>query len=158
MRPNGTRSEGTCSDLFRNNFSVSASCSSAPPVSVAPETRPDTHTYRMQTFCQWLSQLRETYFTFDTKQYNRLFDDALETLLQRVRVPAHRQILEGLRDFDWIANIAASVRHAGFHDQREVQERTHDIAVKPLVGKLFTGFDEGQSGRLRACAPPMPPG
>src|SRR5208283_864158 len=44
--------------------------------------------------------------------------------------------------------IAASVRHAGFHDYREVQERTHDLAVKLLTGKLFQGFDERTSGPM----------
>lgn len=102
----------------------------------------------MQTFWQWLSQLKETYFTFDPKQYNRLFDDELEKLLQRVRDPAHRQILNRMRGFDWIAYIAASVRHAGFRDYREIQERTHDLAVKLLTGKLFQGFDERTSGPM----------
>ena len=39
-------------------------------------------------------------------------------------------------------------RNSGFRDQREVQERTHDVAVKLLMGKLFTGFDERVSGPM----------
>ena len=40
------------------------------------------------------------------------------------------------------------MHHAGCHDQREVEERTHEIAVKLLTGKLFTGFDERRSGPM----------
>ncbi len=98
----------------------------------------------MRTFWQWL----ETYFTFDPKQYNQLFDEELEKLLQRVRDPAHRQILERLRGFDWISYIAASVRHEGFQNYREVQEKTHDLAVKLLTSTLFRGFDERKSGPM----------
>ena len=44
--------------------------------------------------------------------------------------------------------IAGAVRNAGCHDQREVQERTHDIAAKLLTGTLFRGFDERTSGPM----------
>ena len=53
-----------------------------------------------------------------------------------------------MRGFNWLAYIASSVRRAGFQDQREVQERTHDIVVKLLTGKLFRGFDEQRSGPM----------
>ncbi len=53
-----------------------------------------------------------------------------------------------MRGFGWLSYIAASVRHAGFHDQREVQERTHDVVVKLLTGKLFQGFDQRTSGPM----------
>jgi hypothetical protein len=102
----------------------------------------------MQTFWEWLRQLRlaETYYGLDPAQYDQLFDDELEKILKRTHDPAHLQSLERLKNFNWLAYIAASVRHAGWHDQREVQERSHDIAVKLLTGKLFTGFDERVSG------------
>ena len=107
----------------------------------------------MQTFWQWLSQLRlcpldETYFTFDPKEYNELFDKELEKVIGRTRDPAHRQALEGMRGFRWMSYVAASVRHAGFHDQRDVQERSHEVAVKLLMGTLFRGFDEKVSGPM----------
>ena len=41
-----------------------------------------------------------------------------------------------------------SVRNAGYHDQREVQERTHDVVVKLLTGTLFKNFDERHHGPL----------
>jgi hypothetical protein len=111
----------------------------------------------MQTFWEWLSQLRllarlrflgETYFTFDPKEYNELFDKELEKAVQRTRDPAHRQALEGMRGFNWMGYVAASVRNAGFHDQRDVQERSHEVAVKLLMGRLFRGFDERVSGPM----------
>ena len=52
------------------------------------------------------------------------------------------------RGFNWLAYIAGSVRHAGYRDQREVQERTHDVATKLLIGMLFRGFDERTSGPM----------
>ena len=106
----------------------------------------------MQTFYEWLSQLRlqsllaESWFTFDPQAYNRLFDEELEKLAARVRDPAHRQVLERMRGFNWLAYIAAAVRNAGFRDYRDGQERTHDIVAKLLTGTLFTGFDERRSG------------
>jgi hypothetical protein len=57
-----------------------------------------------------------------------------------------------MRGFNWRGYIAASVRHAGVRDQREVQERTHDVLVKLLVGRLFTGFDERTSGPMDRSA------
>lgn len=112
----------------------------------------------MKTFLEWLSdlkflarlQLLETYFTFDPAQYNALFEDELEKLLQRVTDPAHRQVLERSRGFNWVGYVAQSVRRSGpgHLDQREVQERTHDIVVNLLMGKLFSGFDERTSGPM----------
>ena len=56
---------------------------------------PSLHTYFMQTFWLWLSQLRlcpldETYFTFDPKEYNALFDQELERVTARTSDHAHR--------------------------------------------------------------------
>ena len=113
----------------------------------------------MQTFHEWLSQLRllarlrllgETYFTFDPKEYNELFDKELEKVIARTSDAKHRQALESMRRFNWMGYVAAAVRHAGFHDQRDVQERAHDVAVRLLTGKLFTGFDEKVSGPMDA--------
>jgi len=102
----------------------------------------------MQTFWQWLSQLRETYFSFDAQAYDQLFDDELEKVIARVGAPAHRQALEHLRGFDWLAYVSSWVRHAGFRDQREVQERTHDIVTKLLTGTLFRGYDQKVHGPM----------
>jgi len=108
----------------------------------------------MKTFCEFLSditllsrlRLIETYFSFDPAQYNRLFDDELGKL--SVSSPEHRAAIERMRGFNWVGYIAKSVRNAGYRDQREVQERTHDIVVKMLVGGLFRDFDELKSGQL----------
>ena len=103
----------------------------------------------MRTFYEYLaflSRLTETYFSFDAGQYNQLFEDELQRLA--VSSPEHRQALERMRGFNWVGYIAASVRNGGYRDQRETQERTHDIAVKLLTGKLFTGFDQRTSGPM----------
>jgi hypothetical protein len=104
----------------------------------------------MQTFWQWVANLRlaETYYGLDPAEYNELFDKELEWILQRTRDPAHRQVLEGMRGFNWMGYVAAAVRNAGFHDQRDVQERSHEVAVKLLMGRLFRGFDERISGPM----------
>jgi hypothetical protein len=110
----------------------------------------------MKTFVEWLTHLDllsrltliETYYSFDPVEYNRLFQQELKTLLLRVNDPAHRAALESMRDFDWVAYIASSIRRSGFRDQREVQERTHDLVSKLLVGTLFRGFDERKSGPM----------
>ena len=109
------------------------------------------HIYRMETFWDWLrlrSLLAETYFTFDRQAYNQIFDSELEKVIARVRDPAHRQVLERLRGFDWTGYVAGWIRHAGFRNDREVQERTHDVVVTLLMGKLFRGFDERVSGPM----------
>jgi hypothetical protein len=90
----------------------------------------------------------ETYYGLDQAQYNRLFDEELERTILRVSDPTHRQALERMRGFNWTGYIAASVRRAGFRDQREVHDRTHDIAAKLLTGTLFRGFDERISGPM----------
>ncbi len=98
----------------------------------------------MQTFWDWLRLrrlLEAAWYTFDAKQYDQLFDSELEKVITRVKDPAHRQALEHLRGFDWIAYISSWVRHAGFHDRREVQERAHDVVTKLLLGTLFRGYD-----------------
>ena len=105
----------------------------------------------MRTFWQWVARLRlldENYVTFDPNQYDRLFDEELEKVIARTQDPAHHQVLERMRGFGWMSYIAASVRHAGFRDYREGQERIHDIAVKLLTGKLFQGFDQRVSGPM----------
>lgn len=102
----------------------------------------------MRTFFQWLANLQETFFGLDPKQYNRLFDQELEKVIARTSDPAHRQALEKMHGFGWVAYIAASVRNSGCRDQREIQEKAHDVAVKLLMGKLFTGFDERVSGPM----------
>jgi hypothetical protein len=99
----------------------------------------------MQTFWEWLT---ETYFTFDPQAYNRLFDDELEELIARTSDPTHKEIRERLRGFDWLAYIAASVWHAGFRDRRERDEKTHEVAVKLLTGKLFKGYDQQLHGPM----------
>ena len=99
---------------------------------------------RMENFWQWLRLrhlLAETYFSFNAQAYNALFDEELEKVIARTSDPAHRQVLERLRGFDWLAYISSWVRHAGYRDQREIQERTHDIVVQLLTGKLFRGYD-----------------
>ena len=123
-------------------------------VAFTPEARRDSsdenHIYGMQTFIEWLSWLHlvETYYSFDAGQYNQLFDGELEKLIRTVSAPEHRAALERMRGFNWVGYIAQCVRNAGFHDQRQVQERTHDIVVKLVMGTLFRAFDERTSGPM----------
>ena len=104
----------------------------------------------MQTFWQWLSRFRliETFFGLDPKQYDALFDAELQKVIARTQDPKHRQALEGMRGFGWVSYIAAAVRNSGWRDQREIQERSHDVAVKLLVGGLFRDYDETRHGPM----------
>lgn len=105
----------------------------------------------MITFYDYLAlrsrlRLLETYFSFSPPQYNQLFNAELEKL--SASSPEHREALQRMRDFNWVGYIAASVRNSGCRDQREVQEKTHDIVVKLLTGGLFRDYDEQQHGPL----------
>ncbi len=110
---------------------------------------------RMKTFTEWLCHadilarlhLIENYFSFDPQQYNRLFQEELEKLLQRVTDPAHREALESMRSFNWVGYISSAIR-SNVKGEREIQERTHDIVAKLLTGTLFRGFDEQRSGPM----------
>ncbi len=102
----------------------------------------------MRTFLQWLANLQETYFGLDPKQYNQLFDEELERVIAKTRDPAHREALEKMRGFNWIGYVAASVRNSGCRDQREVQEKAHDVATKLIVGGLFRDYDERRHGPM----------
>ena len=53
-----------------------------------------------------------------------------------------------MKGFDWVNYIAATVRNAGYRDYREGQEKTHEVVVKLLTGKLFRGFDQHDSGPI----------
>jgi hypothetical protein len=108
----------------------------------------------MQTFLEWLStygilarlRLLETYYSFDPAEYNALFDSELQKL--RVSNPQHQHAIESMRGFNWVGYIGKSVRNAGYRDQREVQERTHDVVAKLLMGTLFRNYDERVHGPL----------
>ena len=108
----------------------------------------------MRTFYEYLSDLDllsrlwliETYYSFNPTEYNQLFDDELQKL--SVSSPEHRQAVERMRGFNWVGYIAKSLRNVGYRDQREVQERTHDIVVKLLTGTLFRGYDEKTHGPM----------
>ena len=102
--------------------------------------------YEFLSDLAFLSRLTETYFSFNAAQYNQLFADELQRL--SVSSPEHRQALERLGGFNWTGYIAASLRNAGYRDQREIHERTHDIVVKLLTGGLFRDYDERQHGPL----------
>ena len=108
----------------------------------------------MRTFYEYLADLGllsrlcllETYFSFNPAQYNELFEAELEKL--SASSPEHREALERMRGFNWVGYIAKTVRNAGYRDQREVQERTHDIVVKLITGGLFSDYDEQHHGPL----------
>ena len=54
--------------------------------------------------------LDENYVTFDPTAYNHLFDKELEKVIARTSDAKHRETLERMRGFNWLAYIAASVR------------------------------------------------
>ena len=97
----------------------------------------------MRTFYEYLSDLDlltrlwliETYLVSIPAEYNQLFDDELAKL--SVSSPEHQQAVERMRGFNWVGYIAKSLRNVGYRDQREVQEKTHDIVTKLLTGTLF---------------------
>ena len=53
-----------------------------------------------------------------------------------------------MKNFNWTGYIAASVRNSGWRDQREIQERSHDIIVKLITGGLFRDYDETRHGEF----------
>ena len=65
----------------------------------------------METFYEWVARLRlaETYYGLDPAEYNALFDQELEKVVQRTHDPAHRQALESMRGFNWMGYVAVSV-------------------------------------------------
>jgi hypothetical protein len=88
---------------------------------------------------------------FDARSYNALFHQQIAALLPKLKNPKQRQHVEGLRGFDFMGYILASLRNAGFKGQ-DVEEKAHEIAVKLVVtpGKLFAGYDENKHGPLLA--------
>lgn len=105
----------------------------------------------MKTFFEHLDLrtrlwLIETWFSFQPAQYNQLFDDELGKL--SATSPEHREALERMHGFNWVGYIAKSLQNAGYRDQRETQERCHDIVAKLLTGGLFTNYDEKEHGPL----------
>jgi hypothetical protein len=105
----------------------------------------------MQTFWQWArlqNLLEAAWYSFNPAQYNALFDSELEKVIARTSHLAHRQALERLRGFDWLSYIVGSVWHAGYRNQRERDEKAHEIVVKLLLGKLFRGYDPRVHGPM----------
>jgi hypothetical protein len=98
------------------------------------------------TFRLWLL-LQEH---FDHAAYGRLFDDQLAMLLPTLQDAAAKERLASLRGNGWTNYIAAVLRHAGFRDQRQVEELLHDVVVKLLVspGGLFSNYDQRRHGAL----------
>jgi hypothetical protein len=84
--------------------------------------------------------------------YNSLFRSELEALLPRITDLRRRHSLEKMKDFDWSGYILAGLRNAGFTDQRDREERAHEIITNLLVtpGKLFHGYDPDESGPMEA--------
>jgi hypothetical protein len=97
-------------------------------------------------FQEWLA-LREQ---FKPADYDRLFNQELEKLLPNLTDSAERNRLEKMLGFRWANYIAASLRSAGFRDQGDIEEKTHDVVVKLLVspGGLFKNYDPQRHGPL----------
>ncbi len=84
--------------------------------------------------------------------FNSLFRANLDELLLRVADPRRRQALVGMREFDFIGYVLASLRNAGFVDRDERESAAHDVTVYLLVqpGQLFGGYDPDASGPMPA--------
>jgi len=93
-------------------------------------------------------QFLETFFPLDSEAYDALFETELEKLAGKIEYAAVKSELEELRGFRWTAYIAASVRNSGINDQRELDERTHEIVSKMLLGGLFSNYDPTRHGPL----------
>jgi hypothetical protein len=135
--------------LLSGDFSDIAAVPKMPPDAAKPPTT--TIDKVMQTFWHWArlqSLLEAAWYTFDPQAYNQLFDGELEKVVARVKDPACRQAMERLRGSDWTGYIASMVRHAGYRDRREIQEKTHEVVTKLLMGTLFRGYDERQHGPM----------
>jgi hypothetical protein len=69
----------------------------------------------------------------DPAAYNGLFRSELEALRPQVNDPRRRHSLEKMRDFNWSGYILASLKNAGFTDQREREEKAHEVIVNLVV-------------------------
>jgi hypothetical protein len=111
----------------------------------------------MLTFLNWIvcrdvaAQLRllEAAEFFNPQDYNPVFDQELEKLLDRLPDSEARRQAAEMKSFDWGSYIARSLARAGFRDDDQ-QEAFHQIVVKLLVspGKLFTNWEPGRHGPL----------
>ena len=98
----------------------------------------------MLNFNEWLTnadlitrlRLIETYYTFDAGQYNQVFRDELEKVIQRTSDPVQRKSLERLHDFDWVSYIAGAIRRI-YRDFRQGQEAISDVVSKLLMENSF---------------------
>ena len=106
----------------------------------------------MIRFTEWLAarRLTENYYTLKSAEYNRLFDQELDTLEQRLRDPRHLAAVERMRQFNWTGYIEEALRRQGYRDPRQLAEKTHDMITKLLSGALFRGVDEARSGPIDA--------
>ena len=74
------------------------------PAEAATKLPPTIIDKVMETFWDWLklqSLLAEAWYSFNSAQYNELFDNELEKVIRRVSDPTHRQALERMQRFDW---------------------------------------------------------
>jgi hypothetical protein len=102
----------------------------------------------MKTFWEWLSDaaliarlgLIEANYGLDPKSYVAMFNDELYKAIARASDAKQRRALEKMRDFDWFGYIRSLLGN----DEEEMQERGRDIAMRLLLGTLFTGFDEAK--------------
>ena len=113
---------------------------------------PANHRYGCADLLEWLAHsaappLAETYYSLDPAEYNELFDEELEKVIQRTQDPAHRQALEGMRGFGWISYVAASVRNAGSATTGRDRSSPR-CGGQALDGRFFRGFDERASGPM----------
>jgi len=97
-----------------------------------------TEHIRLIRLAEQLQVLGENVYDLDFDAYDQLFATELKRLAQQTNDLAAKSRLEEMGgQFKFTRYIATSVRRAGFTDEQEVNQVTHDITSKLLLGKLF---------------------
>jgi len=99
----------------------------------------------MRTFFEWIAHrqlfqrlaLLETFFPLDSSTYDHLFVTELLRVAMQCNDPRVRKEVEELNRFRFTNYIRGAVRNSGFSDPRELDERTHDVVSKLLLGSLL---------------------
>jgi len=110
----------------------------------------------MQTFWEFVHTLHlaeslrllENFYPLDSDAYDALFAAELRKLA--MQSPKGSKDLKSLEDFGFTRYISAAVRNSGIHDPRELQERSHDVAAKLLLGGLFSNYNPNTHGPFMA--------
>jgi hypothetical protein len=82
-------------------------------------------------------RLAEHYYGLDKSAYDQVFVGELKRLEMQIPDGKVRRELEEFESFPFTSFISNSVYRSGVFDPREIDERTHDIVAKLLIGTFF---------------------